>query len=153
MVLFFLVAAVVGYASIKSQQNLLKTGTVGKGQVTNVHVEVTQHYNNGSTSTTTQTDVSYKLVGVSGYTDPVYTSVLGGDRSSDIQVGEDLPVVYNPSNPSINGLQEALQENSSPILLAVPLMFVLAPLIIVIVLFSRRHRSSKREQAIQELRS
>ena len=154
-----LLLAVMASNTVNHERNLLKTGKVGQAVVVSSQVQISQNNNNDSSSNTVSnrpnvsTEVTYKLVGVPGYADQTYTSTFGGNQSPTIQAGQQLPVVYNPSNPADNGLQQALQDNTSPLAVIVPWLFLIIPVIVIVSVILASRRAKQRKLAIQDLQS
>jgi hypothetical protein len=145
-------------ASINHERNLLKTGTVGQAIVTNSRVDIAQTNDNtnsgyGSNQSNVTTEVTYRLLNVPGYSTQTYSSSLGGNQSATIQAGQKVAVVYNPTNPGDNGLQQALQGDASPLALVMPWLFVVIPFIFIIVMILASRRLKQRHEALQDLQS
>ena len=160
LTIFVLVFGVFSFLMIQSSNHaklLLKTGKQTQAIVTHVHVNVNQTNTSSSGNTNAQvsynTDVSYQMPDVSGYSSQTYNSNLSGDQTNTIQDGQRISAIYNPSNPGDNGLQMDLQQQASPLAQAMPYVFGGFFLIVIIAIVLTARRNHLRNRAIRDLQA
>ncbi len=123
---------------------LLKTGTLGTAVVTATR-------DLGGRNSGPAYLISYHLIDVSGYSTQTYSSAVPGVDGQNVSSGQHMAVIYNPSNPSDNGLQVALENSSSSLATVLPWLFPVIPVIALIAIVINIVRVTRRKRAISSL--